>query len=282
MPFAAVHRSAYIGGMIDSTRVNGRSTRRMWTCAESAAAALHDSCGVPAYSPATPSCVTTRLRQVTGRSTNAAARSMTARTGVYPDPMISRLVSRAPSQCVKSMMSCPAIPGQKYLVPPENPTTSCGNTGPQITSSVVVQDQTIERDGHVAREQPAREARDLGAADRADRNERGRIVPAVIEHARAAGVSSVHRPAEERRELCVRHRLVRAEGDQIVERSRMGPDALAEHVGHERHGHRARAVGDDDEHAAAVHSREWKRRLDDPRIASRDRRWVGEPSPTTM
>ena len=45
-------------------------------------------------------------------------------------PMISADVIRAPSQCEMSMMSWPATPGKKYLLPPEIPTTSCGSTGP--------------------------------------------------------------------------------------------------------------------------------------------------------
>ena len=41
---------------------------------------------------------------------------------------------RAPSQCDRSIISWPDTPGKRYLSPPENPTTSCGNTGP--TTSV--------------------------------------------------------------------------------------------------------------------------------------------------
>ena len=59
-----------------------------------------------------------------------------ARTGVIPRvPMMSALVIRAPSQCEKSMTSGPATPGKKYLLPPENPTTSCGNTGPTTSET---------------------------------------------------------------------------------------------------------------------------------------------------
>jgi len=62
---------------------------------------------------------------------SAAASLISARTGVMPRvPMISALVMRAPTQWVRSMISCPAMPGKKYLLPPEMPTTSCGNTGP--------------------------------------------------------------------------------------------------------------------------------------------------------
>ena len=54
-----------------------------------------------------------------------------ARTGVMPVvPMISLLVMSAPAQWVMSMNSWEATPGMKYLLPPEMPTTSCGNTGP--------------------------------------------------------------------------------------------------------------------------------------------------------
>ena len=31
-------------------------------------------------------------------------------------------------------ISGPAIPGNRYLLPPEKPTTSCGNTGPMMMS----------------------------------------------------------------------------------------------------------------------------------------------------
>ncbi len=56
---------------------------------------------------------------------------MRARTGVTPRlPIIAALVMSAPTQCETSMTSWPETPGKKYLLPPENPTTSCGNTGP--------------------------------------------------------------------------------------------------------------------------------------------------------
>ncbi len=48
-------------------------------------------------------------------------------------PMISRLVMSAPSQWVTSISSWPDKPGKRYLFPPENPTTSCGRTGPITT-----------------------------------------------------------------------------------------------------------------------------------------------------
>ena len=67
---------------------------------------------------------------------SAAASSMSARTGVMPRvPMMSALVISAPSQCERSMISWPATPGKKYLLPPEKPTTSCGKTGPTTSAT---------------------------------------------------------------------------------------------------------------------------------------------------
>ena len=60
-----------------------------------------------------------------------AASLIKARTGVTPlVPIILALVIKAPTQCDRSISSWPDTPGKKYLLPPENPTTSCGNTGP--------------------------------------------------------------------------------------------------------------------------------------------------------
>ena len=46
--------------------------------------------------------------------------------------MIRLAVIRAPTQWEMSMTSCTEQPGKKYLLPPEKPTTSWGNTGPTI------------------------------------------------------------------------------------------------------------------------------------------------------
>ena len=60
----------------------------------------------------------------------SAAASSVARTGVLRVPMILGLVMTAPSQWKKFNKSPPQMPGKKYLLPPEKPTTSCGKTGP--------------------------------------------------------------------------------------------------------------------------------------------------------
>ena len=68
-----------------------------------------------------PDCATTQSASVSA-GISAAASSISARTGVMPRvPMMSALVISAPSQCERSMISWPATPGKKYLLPPEKP-----------------------------------------------------------------------------------------------------------------------------------------------------------------
>jgi hypothetical protein len=70
-----------------------------------------------------------------GISINDAAFSTTFLVAVHLLPLIIGLVTMAPSQWKKLIISAAAIPGKIYLCPPENPTTSCGNTGPKIINS---------------------------------------------------------------------------------------------------------------------------------------------------
>src|SRR5262249_19688864 len=55
----------------------------------------------------------------TSAGTSSAARWITRRTGVSRTPIVAMLVQSAPSQCVKSMISAPAMPGNMYFAPPE-------------------------------------------------------------------------------------------------------------------------------------------------------------------
>ncbi len=64
----------------------------------------------------------------------SAAASSVVRTGVSLLPMILGLVMTAPSQWKKFSSSAPQMPGKKYLLPPEKPTTSCGKTGPATST----------------------------------------------------------------------------------------------------------------------------------------------------
>src|SRR5689334_14806168 len=82
MPLPAVHTSAYIGGITDNTVFIGRSSHTMWRCDDSSDAFCHASRASPNHKPAVPSDVTTSAKHEAGTLTIAAARSITARTGV--------------------------------------------------------------------------------------------------------------------------------------------------------------------------------------------------------
>ena len=90
--------------------------------------------GVPMKARRVCACSTTMQKQSFGTVTIAPARSTTLRTGVHLLPMIIGLVTTAPSQWKKFSTSGPLTPGKRYLLPPEKPTTSCGNTGPMMMS----------------------------------------------------------------------------------------------------------------------------------------------------
>ena len=125
--------------------------------------------------------------------TSAAASSISARTGVMPRvPMISALVISAPSQCERSMISWPATPGKKYLLPPEKPDHLVREHRADDERDVVLDDRAVEPhvDGFV--QQAVRTARrPASAAMRAERDERGRVRPLVVAHR--------HRPDSARR-----------------------------------------------------------------------------------
>ena len=104
-----------------------------WVSAEISAQAAQASSGVPKAAACSVSAPDATTRHSASRSAGIrlAASLISARTGVTPRvPIISALVIKAPTQCDRSISSGPETPGKKYLLPPENPTTSCGKTGP--------------------------------------------------------------------------------------------------------------------------------------------------------
>src|SRR4051812_43546780 len=82
MPLPAVHTSAYIGGITETTVLYGLSIHTMCRCAESADACSHATLASPQYRPPMPCVSTTSAKHTVGTVTIDAARSMTARTGV--------------------------------------------------------------------------------------------------------------------------------------------------------------------------------------------------------
>src|SRR5215213_8248471 len=105
----------------------------MWVSAEMAAQAAQASSGVPKAAVCSVSVpeATTRHNPSRLEGIKVAASLTSARTGVTPRvPIICALVINAPTQWERLINSGPDTPGKKYLLPPENPTTSCGKTGP--------------------------------------------------------------------------------------------------------------------------------------------------------
>src|SRR4051794_29363798 len=130
--------SSYFTGMTDSTRRTGASRYVTWVSAETSADAAQASSGVPNAAACSVSVPDATTRQNASRRAGiiAAASLIIARTGVMPGvPIISALVINAPTQCDTSISSWPETPGKKYLLPPEKPTTSCGNTGPTTSAT---------------------------------------------------------------------------------------------------------------------------------------------------
>ena len=126
-----------------------------------------------------------RERRCRSPGTSEAASLISARTGVMPRvPMICALVISAPSQCERSISSRPETPGKRYLLPPENPTTSCGKTGPDDQRDVVLDHVAVDADVRGVLEHAVRELGDPLGADRADVRERRRLPPGVVEHGR--------------------------------------------------------------------------------------------------
>ena len=97
-------------------------------------------------------------------------------------PMILALVISAPSQCDRSISSRPDTPGNRYLLPPEKPTTSCGKTGPTISVTSCSTTARLTRTRALWLEHAVRELGDPIVADRPDVREGGRIPPRVVEH----------------------------------------------------------------------------------------------------
>ena len=96
------------------------------------------------------------------------------------------------------MIGGAAMPGKRYFVPPENPTTSCGKHRPADEHVVVLDDEPVERDVDVLLEPAARQLRDLARRNRAELDERGRVVPAMVEDAVPAGAAVDDRAADVR------------------------------------------------------------------------------------
>ena len=75
----------------------------------------------------------------------------------------------------------------------------------------------------------------------------------MIEDVALAALPVRYRPPHQLAQLLVVHERVRAERHQVIQGGHARSQLSLEEVIHQRHGHGARAVGDDDEHALAIH-----------------------------
>jgi hypothetical protein len=120
---------------------------------------------------------------------------------------------------------------------------------------VVVEDQPVQRHRHVRAQQPPGELFDLRGGNRAEGGERAVEIPSVIEDVAAAGPPLDDRAADEAAQVIVGHRLVRAEGDEEIERRGPRSQRRRQRVEHERHRHGPGRIRDEHEEALAVDRR---------------------------
>ena len=111
----------------------------------------------------------------------------------------------------------------------------------------------VQRHGYVLMQAPARDVGDVARGDGPEKRERGRIVPPMVEDVAGPRAAVDDGPANERAELRIVHRRVRSQRNKIVERRDPPAQLPLEQLEHQRHRHRARAVGNDHEHPAAVY-----------------------------
>ena len=106
--------------------------------------------------------------------------------------------------------------GEEVLVAPGDADDLVRQHRPDDEGDVVLDDGTVEQHRHVHRQPPLGELRQAGRRDRAEVGEGRRLPPLVVEHGHA-GIGGLERAllvAEVGGEGGVRHRLVRAEGDE--------------------------------------------------------------------
>ena len=187
MHLPAVQISSYIAGAQARIVRNGRSLKTMWCWRDRSLAASQAASGVPAKSPTSPpSGSTTSAKQSLGSATSAPARSTTFRTAVHLLPMIFGVVMTAPSQWKKFRISRPGHAGEEVLVAAGEADDFVGKDRSDDDDVVVVEQQLVDLDRHIHREQTAGQVADLVGGDGPDLAERGGIVPGVVEEAHAA------------------------------------------------------------------------------------------------
>ena len=144
--------------------------------------------------------------------------------------------------------------GEEVLVTAREADHLVGKDRPTDDKLVVIENQFVDRHRHVHAQQAAAEMLDLGGRDDAQRAEGGRVFPVMVENAHS-GIAASHllsRRSQPPLDRLIRHRLVRSQRDQHVQRSDALRQQVVQQAKHQVDGAAARAVGDDQQHALAV------------------------------
>jgi hypothetical protein len=143
--------------------------------------------------------------------------------------------------------------GEQIFVPARKPNYFVGKDRSTNQNLVVVEEQAIDSYQDGFGEQAPGALRNFVCRDGTQVHKRSGEIPSMIENASLAALSVDHGLAHQPRELRVTHQRVRAESHQVVASGRPRTNLLLQKLEHQRHRHRARAIGDDGQHALAVH-----------------------------
>ena len=128
---------------------------------------------------------------------------------------------------------------------------------------VVVKNHTVQGNRDMAIQEAGGDSRDVGRGNLAEIHEGLPLIPTMIEDVGRAAAAVNDRLADQPRELSVSHGLVSAESDQVIERNGLRTEHRFQKAEHQRHGHGAGAVWNQDQYALAAEWRSLDRFLDD-------------------
>ena len=143
------------------------------------------------------------------------------------------------------MSSWPDRPGKRYLLPPENPTTSWGSTGPTMTVTSLSTTSRLTRTSTFSARRPP-DSRATSSASRCPTVENA----SSDHHSWFTTVEAVH--ADQRPQLGVAHRRVGPEGHDRRARTDPPLDRPVDRPQQQRQRARAGGVGDHEAQAAPV------------------------------
>ena len=117
---------------------------------------------------------------------------------------------------------------------------------------IVIQDQPVQPDWDIFHQATIRDAPNLLRGDQADLHKRFRGFPVMVENMAHTGFAVYHLATDEVAQLFIAHGLVGSKRDQVIQSSHTPGKVLFEQGKHQRHGHAARAVGDQEQNTLAI------------------------------